>query len=185
MPDPQSARTAISFSSSRSGGLGDALPAGTVRFYQRDAQGSPQFIGENTIGHTPMGSALSLTTGEAFDVQVQSEVLSREKITSDEWERTARFRVTRPDGSVEETMIERPKTYWRTKMRYRLTNARSAPVTVELKQTGMSRSYWADDSRVPEESQPGEQINADTRQWDVVVPANAETVLAVTYDTRY
>ncbi len=36
---------------------------GLVRFYQRDRQGTPQFIGENTIGHTPMGSELSLQYG--------------------------------------------------------------------------------------------------------------------------
>ena len=31
----------------RGGGLGDALPAGTVRVYQRDARGNPQFVGEH------------------------------------------------------------------------------------------------------------------------------------------
>ena len=40
----------------RGHGLGDALPAGTVRVYQRDSRGKPQFVGENRIGHTPMGS---------------------------------------------------------------------------------------------------------------------------------
>ena len=57
-PDPQPVPVSsqIAFSSSREGGLGDALPAGMVRFYQRDQQGNPQFIGENGIGHTPMGS---------------------------------------------------------------------------------------------------------------------------------
>ena len=50
----------------------DLLPAGTVRFYQRDRKGSPQFIGENGIGHTPMGSELSLRTGDAFDIFVQA-----------------------------------------------------------------------------------------------------------------
>ena len=185
MSSPQSVNTAIQFSTSRSGGLGDALPSGTVRFYQRDLRGAPQFIGESNIVHTPMGSQLSLTTGQAFDVQVQSEVLSREKITSDEWEKTARFRVTRADGSIDQATVERAKVYWRTKMRYTLTNARSTASTVELKQTGMNQYYWADDTRVPEESLRGEQINADTRKWDVAIPANGETVLTVTYDTRY
>ena len=36
-----------------------------MRFYQRDAQGNPQFVGENGIGHTPMGSTLSLVTGQS------------------------------------------------------------------------------------------------------------------------
>ena len=47
MNEPQSADTVVKFSSSKSGGLGDALPAGSVRFYQRDQRGSPQFIVEN------------------------------------------------------------------------------------------------------------------------------------------
>ena len=54
----------------RQGGLGDQLPAGTIRVYMRDARGDPQFIGENRIDHTPMGSAMSLRTGDAFDVKV-------------------------------------------------------------------------------------------------------------------
>src|SRR3546814_1492090 len=48
----KSLNTDIKFSSSSKGGLGDALPAGTVRFYMKDASGAPQFIGENSIGHT-------------------------------------------------------------------------------------------------------------------------------------
>src|SRR6185503_7015332 len=37
---PQSANTVLRFSSARDQGLGDALPAGTVRVYQRDARGN-------------------------------------------------------------------------------------------------------------------------------------------------
>ena len=62
----------LRFSSAAGGGLGDALPAGVVRVYQRDARGNPQFVGEHRIGHTPMGSSLSLATGEAFDVKVRA-----------------------------------------------------------------------------------------------------------------
>ena len=71
----------LRFSTSREQGLGDALPAGTVRVYQRDARGNPQFVGESAIGHTPMGSELGLTTGQAFDVKVQPIVEARERIT--------------------------------------------------------------------------------------------------------
>ena len=84
---PVNVSSQVAFSSSREEGLGDALPAGTVRFYQRDAQGTPQFVGESGIGHTPMGSLLTLRTGDAFDVLVQAEVASREKITAAEYER--------------------------------------------------------------------------------------------------
>jgi len=38
---PQSASSVLRFSNAAKGGLGDALPAGTVRVYMRDAHGDP------------------------------------------------------------------------------------------------------------------------------------------------
>ena len=108
--EPRSVDTVLQFSSSRAGGLGDALPAGIVRVYQRDARGDAQFTGENAIGHTPMGSNIGLKTGEAFDVKVRPTVVKRERVGS------ARYR---------------------TEMRYVLTNARPQPVVVDLIQGGL------------------------------------------------
>lgn len=178
-----SAESVLSFSSSRDGGLGDALPAGTVRVYMRDASGQPQFIGENGIGHTPMGSQLALKTGEAFDIKVQPIVANRARIASAEWLRTYRYRISDSSGETRTVTEERSVTYWRTDMRYVLTNASPAPVTVELVQAGLD-NYWRD-TRVPTESQPGSQRNADERVWQVTVPANGETVLTASFDTRY
>jgi len=181
--EPQSVATVLNFSTSRSGGLGDALPAGTVRVYLRDTKGQPQFIGENTIGHTPMGSSLALKTGEAFDVKVQPSVEKREKILSDEWERSGKYRITKDGGTPRVIEIERSITYYRTTMRYRITNARADAVTVDVVQAGLD-SYWHD-TRVPSESLPGEQRSLDERVWHVPVPANGEAVLTVSFDTRY
>ena len=107
---PLSANTVLRFSSSRNQGLGDALPAGTVRVYQRDARGNPQFVGEHRIGHTPMGSDLGLTTGQAFDVKVRPVVEERTRLSS---------------------------SRWRTRMRYTLTNAGPKPITIDLVQSGL------------------------------------------------
>ena len=182
---PVNVTTEISFSTARSGGLGDALPAGTVRFYQRDQQGIPQFVGENQIGHTPMGSVLSLRTGDAFDVTVQAEVESRDRITSAEYERSARYRVVE-DGQVrEEVTVERPVEYYRTVMRYTFTNARPQEVTVDLTQGGLYMGWWARDFRITQEDVPGQQVNASTRRYAVPVPANGTRVVRVTYETRY
>jgi hypothetical protein len=109
--EAQSASSVLRFSSSREQGLGDALPAGIVRVYQRDARGNAQFVGESAIGHTPMGTELGLATGEAFDVKVHPVVERRERVND---------------------------ARWRTTMRYTLTNARPQPVTVDLIQSGLS-----------------------------------------------
>lgn len=182
--DPVSASTVLSFSSSREGGLGDALPAGTVRVYIRDSKGQPQFIGENHIDHTPMGSTLAIPTGSAFDVKVKPTVEKREEIKPDEWERTAKYRITTDGGQTTTVVREDAVTYHRTSMSYAVTNARPDPVTVEVVQAGLDDGWWHD-TRVSNESIKGEQRSLDERVWRVAVPANGQRVLTVDFDTRY
>jgi hypothetical protein len=107
---PLSAKSVYRFSTSAHAGLGDQLPAGVLRFYLRDKRGDPQFIGESAIEHTPMGSTLSLVTGDAFDVKVHPVVVKRSKKGDREWQ---------------------------TDMSYELSNAMSHPVTVDLLQAGL------------------------------------------------
>jgi hypothetical protein len=107
---PQSARSVYRFSTSAHAGLGDQLPAGVLRFYMRDQRGDPQFIGESLIEHTPMGSTLSLETGDAFDVKVRAVVVKRTRI-----------------GTFD----------WRSDMSYELSNALPHPVVVKLLQQGL------------------------------------------------
>jgi hypothetical protein len=107
---PESAKSVYRFSTSAHAGLGDQLPAGILRFYMRDKRGDPQFIGESHIDHTPMGSTLSLATGDAFDVKVHAVVVKRTTL--------------RPFN-------------WQTDMRYTLSNALPRPVTVALLQAGL------------------------------------------------
>ena len=180
---PASASTVLSFSSSRNGGLGDALPAGTVRVYIRDSKGQPQFIGENRIGHTPMGSTLAITTGLAFDVKVKPVVEKRQKILTDEWERSYKYRIT-VNGTPTVVQRDDTVTYYRTSMSYTVTNARPEPVTVEVIQTGLD-DRWYHDTRVSSESIKGDQRSLDERVWKVTVPANGTVVLKVDFDTRY
>jgi hypothetical protein len=107
---PQSAKSVYSFSTSVHAGLRDQLPAGILRFYLRDKHGDPQFIGESRIDHTPMGSTLSLATGDAFDVKVRAVVDKRTRLSSFDWQ---------------------------SDMRYELSNALPRAVTVKLLQEGL------------------------------------------------
>jgi len=156
MDEAQSANTVLKFSTSKDQGLGDALPAGIVRVYMRDARGNAQFIGENSIGHTPMGSELGLKTGEAFDVKVQPVVEKRERLSPSKW---------------------------RTSMRYTLTNARPEAVTVDLVQSGLD-FYW-DDTRIVSESMKSERRSSDETQWHVPVPANGSATVTAVFETRF
>ena len=177
---PLSVNSVLRFSSSRNAGLGDALPAGTVRVYQRDARGNPQFVGEHRIGHTPMGSDIGLATGQAFDIKVRPIVDNRGTIDANEWRRVERFRIRHPDGSQTTGEREVQQSYWRTQMRYVVSNASPRAVTVDLVQSGLS---W--DTRVSQESLKSEKLSADEVRWRVPVAANGETVVTATFDTRY
>lgn len=181
----QSVSTVLKFTSAKAEGVGDALPAGIVRVYMKDARGQSQFIGESAIPHTPAGSSLALVTGEAFDVKVQSIVAERKVIKLDEWENSVRFRVTAPDGKASTTTVERQKEFYRTMMRYVVTNAKSQAVNVDVIQSGLLRYWYWNDTRVTQESIVGTQLNGDERLWKVGVPANGETTLTVTFDTRW
>ncbi|HEY1264826.1 MAG TPA: hypothetical protein VGF06_14960 [Terriglobales bacterium] len=48
--------------------LGIPLPKGKLRFYRRDSDGHLEFVGENTIDHTPKDETIRVYTGNAFDV---------------------------------------------------------------------------------------------------------------------
>ena len=70
--------------------LGLPLPKGTIRVYKADRDGGLQFIGEDTIDHTPKDEKVKIKMGEAFDVVGERTQKSWRKISSDvyetEWE---------------------------------------------------------------------------------------------------
>ncbi|MEI7807193.1 MAG: hypothetical protein WCJ07_01775, partial [Verrucomicrobiota bacterium] len=77
------------FKNAETNKLGIALPAGKLRFYRRDSDGQLQFVGENTIDHTPRNETVRVTTGNAFDL------VGERKQTN--------FRVDRGDKWIDET----------------------------------------------------------------------------------
>jgi hypothetical protein len=56
------------FKNSEANHMGIALPKGKLRFYRRDTDGHLEFVGENTIDHTPKDETIRVHTGNAFDV---------------------------------------------------------------------------------------------------------------------
>jgi len=100
----------------------EPLPRGVVRVYMRDDSGEPQFVGEDMIEPATAGSELGVTIGDAFDVAIESTVISSEKID---------------------------KVRTRYAMSYVLHNARAEPVTVELRQSGFWRDGKVESESLP------------------------------------
>ncbi|HEY7642314.1 MAG TPA: DUF4139 domain-containing protein [Steroidobacteraceae bacterium] len=153
LTDPEHAAVVVRFANSSRGGLGAQLPAGMVRVYVRDTDGKPRFVGENRIGHIPQGSEISVKTGDAFDVTVQPTLVKQDRAG-----------------------------FWRSRysMEYVVRNARSQPVTVDIRQGGLWR-----EGKVLEESIKSTRPDAYTLQWSVPVAANGETTLTFTVETGW
>jgi hypothetical protein len=89
--------------------LGIALPAGKLRFYRRDDDGQLQFVGENTIDHTPRNETIRVTTGDAFDLvgerkQTDFHVDTRARTMDESFE--IKLRNRKKDAPVEIRVVE-------------------------------------------------------------------------------
>ncbi|OMG53347.1 MULTISPECIES: DUF4139 domain-containing protein [Brevundimonas] len=153
--EPIAAEVGVIFANG-SGDAARALPAGVIRVYVKDEAGEPRFIGESQVDHSPAGSEIVVTTGDAFDVTVQPRLVSSERVS------------------------KRLVDYFRTRyaMEYTVRNARPEPVTVEVRQRGLGR-----DTELTDQSITGEMRDARTVVWRVPVPANGETKLTATITT--
>ncbi len=56
------------FKNAEANHLGIPLPKGRLRFYRRDTDGHLEFVGENSIDHTPKDETIRVYTGNAFDI---------------------------------------------------------------------------------------------------------------------
>jgi len=58
----------LNFDNSEKNNLGIPLPKGTVKVFKKDSAGKLQFIGEDSIDHTPKDETIRLFVGQAFDI---------------------------------------------------------------------------------------------------------------------
>ena len=72
----------VKFKNSKDNHLGMPLPAGVMRLYKQDQDGSQQFIGEDKIDHTPKDEEVKLKIGKAFDVVAERRQTDYKRITS-------------------------------------------------------------------------------------------------------
>jgi len=145
--NPESVDSRIAFSNSKAGGLGEALPKGTVRVYSKDKRGKAQFVGENQIGHMAAGSDISMKIGEAFDVTVKST-------------------------KVKETSVSR--YVMDTEMKYEVRNAKPEATTVYIHHNFPG---WFMKWTILEENIKSKDREAYSKVWAVKVPANGSADL--------
>lgn len=148
----------LNFRTGEEAGLDRRLPAGRVRVYQEDVDGSSLLIGEDRIDHTPKGEDVQLTVGQAFD-------LVGERVRTD-------YRRISDDVIEEDIEIQ-------------LRNRKSEEdVTIRV----VEPMYRASDWTITRETLDGEpveheRLDSHRVEWRVPVAAGEEATL--TYTVRY
>jgi hypothetical protein len=75
----------LEFRNSQKSQLGMPLPKGKVKIYRRDLDGRNEFIGEDSIDHTPQDETVRLYTGNAFDIVGERRQTSFRLDTNAHW----------------------------------------------------------------------------------------------------
>ena len=135
------------FKNSDTNHLGIPLPKGKLRFYRRDTDGSLQFVGENTIDHTPKDETIRVYTGNAFDV------VGERKRTN--------IRVDSNHNWMEESF------------EIRVRNHKKQPVDVRVVEHLYRWSNWT----LLQQSHPSHKMDAQTMEFPVTVEPDGEQVI--------
>lgn len=72
---------AVKFKNSQQTGLGMPLPAGRVRLFKADIDGSMVLLGEDLISHTPKDEEVDLKVGYAFDIAAAERLMTQTRIS--------------------------------------------------------------------------------------------------------
>jgi len=140
----------LSFRNSKRNNMGMPLPAGRVRVSKADDDGTLEFIGEDSIDHTPKDERVLIKLGSAFDVVGERKQLAFSIDTS------------------RRTMSEQ--------IEVRLRNHKEQPVTVEVKENLYRWVNW----EITEKTHAYRKQDARTVVFPLRVPANGEQVLRYT-----
>ncbi|MDZ4724065.1 MAG: DUF4139 domain-containing protein [candidate division Zixibacteria bacterium] len=88
----------VEFVNSKQSGVGIPLPAGRVRMFKADDDGSLILLGEDRLEHTPNNEKVRVAIGNAFDIKAEERQMNNrqitQKITEQDWEIEIRNRKT-------------------------------------------------------------------------------------------
>jgi hypothetical protein len=100
----------IEFTNSEATGLGMPLPAGRVRLFKADDDGSLILLGEDRLDHTPKDEEITLTVGTAFDIKGEETMLNQTRISKKVEERE--FQIELRNHKPEAVIVKVEKRLW-------------------------------------------------------------------------
>ena len=111
--DADRVMSTIEFKNEAAAGIGMPLPAGTVRVYQRDADGALEFTGEDRIDHTAKNETARVAVGGVFDVAVERKQTDFQQISRTESETTVEITLrNHRDAPIDVTVLEHTYGDW-------------------------------------------------------------------------
>jgi hypothetical protein len=120
--------------------LGMPLPAGSIRFYQRDARGTAQYVGAGRIDHTPRGGTIRLRLGNAADLTTSTKGIESRQTGPSEYENATLVTLTNARPTAREVLVVEPFFGdWQiieSSLPYRKTSAGTAEWTVQVPANG-------------------------------------------------
>jgi hypothetical protein len=138
------------FKNSEVNHLGIALPKGRLRFYRRDTDGHLEFVGENTIDHTPKDETLRIFTGNSFDV------VGERKRTN--------------------IRVDSARNWMDESFEIRVRNHKKEAVTVRVVEHLYRWTNW----KLIEQSQESRKMDAQTVEFPVTIAPDGEQVVTYT-----
>lgn len=79
--DPKKINVKLEIENKQTNHLGIPMPAGKVRVYKRDDDGSLQFVGEDSIDHTARDEKVRIYLGDAFDLVGERKQTNMQRIS--------------------------------------------------------------------------------------------------------
>jgi hypothetical protein len=132
----QHASVIVELQNKKESSLGLPLPKGTVRVFKQDTEGGLQFVGEDSIDHTPKDEKLRIKVGSAFDVVSSRKQSDWKKLAVDTYE--AAFEITVRNHKKEDVVVKVMEpipgawTILNASHEHRKTDARMAEFTVTV-----------------------------------------------------
>ena len=140
----------LDFKNGKDEGLGVPLPAGVVRVYKKDVDGSTLLIGEDNIDHTPKDEQVRLYIGDAFDIVGERTQTNFQVDTDKRWMEES-YKIT-------------------------LRNHKDQDIEVRVVEHMYRWSQW----NIKEASEKYEKKDAQTIEFRLPVKVDGETVVTYT-----
>lgn len=111
--NPKQVQVKLRFKNSKETGLGMPLPAGRIRIFKADDDGSRILLGEDRIKHTPIEEELNITVGNAFDIAAEERTMNQNRISSKVEDRDMEIEIrNRKDEAVTIEIVKKLYGFW-------------------------------------------------------------------------